>query len=58
MINDVLDGVTACFDVFNSHRQVQLQKQHVVMMISFEVSMKVEYDLSIRHGNCEGNCIS
>lgn len=58
MIDDVHNSVTACFDVFDSHRQVWLQKWHVVMVVSFEVSMKVEYNLSIKHNNCEGNHIS
>lgn len=55
MIDNVLNSVTACSDVFDSHRQVWLQKWHVVMVVSFEVLMKVEYDLSMKHDNCEGD---
>ena len=57
MIDDVLDGVIACSDVFGSHGRVRFQERHVVAAVGFGVPMEVEYGLSMRHGNREGDRI-
>lgn len=57
MIDNVLDGVIACSDVFGSHGRVRLKKRHVVAAVSFAVPMEVDYGLSMRHGNREGDRI-
>ena len=55
MVDNVLDSVVARPNVFGSDGRIRLQKRHVVATVSFGVPMEVEYCLSMRHGNREGD---
>lgn len=57
MIDDVLNGVVACSDIFGSDGRVRMQERHVEATVGFGVPMEVEYGLSMRHGNREGDRI-
>lgn len=57
MIDDILDGVVACPDVFGDYRRVRFQKRHVEAPVRFRVPMEVEDRLPMRHGDGEGDRI-
>ena len=57
MVNNILDSVVACSNVFGSYARIRLQKRHVVATVGGGIPVEVEYGLSMRHGNREGDGI-
>lgn len=53
MIDNVLDGVVACSDVFGSHGRVRLQKRHVVATVQRDIQRE-HTEREHREGRGEG----